>query len=74
LFLKKKYENFFKWPEPELFTSQDCCSGNEAACEAVFVYREQAAKKSMRQDWLARRGKIADHLFFLTVDFICLKE
>jgi hypothetical protein len=32
---------------PGLFTSQDCCSDNDAACEAVFVYREQAAKKSM---------------------------
>jgi len=32
---------------PGLFTWQDCCSGEEAAHEAVFVYREWSATKPM---------------------------
>ncbi len=30
-----------------LFTSQDCCSGEEVAHEAVVYYREWAATKPM---------------------------
>ena len=30
-----------------LFTSQDCCSDEEVACEAVVNYCEQATMKSM---------------------------
>jgi len=26
---------------PGLFTSRDCCAGEEGACEAVVNYREQ---------------------------------
>jgi hypothetical protein len=33
---------------PELFTSQDCCSGKEVAHEAVVYYREWATTKSMQ--------------------------
>ena len=32
---------------PVLFTSQDCCSDEEVAHEAVLKYREWAAMKSM---------------------------
>jgi len=32
--------------------------------EAVLVYREWDATKSMRQDWFARRVKIADWMDF----------
>jgi hypothetical protein len=32
---------------PELFTSRGCCSDKEAAHEAVDIYREWAATKSM---------------------------
>lgn len=34
--------------EDGLFTDLDCCSGEDMACEAVFVYREQAMMKTMQ--------------------------
>jgi len=38
--IERKYEH-------GLFTSQDCCSGEEVAHEAVVKYREWAATKPM---------------------------
>jgi hypothetical protein len=33
---------------PELFTSQDCCSDEDVAREAVVNYRERATMKLMQ--------------------------
>jgi hypothetical protein len=59
---------------PGLFTGLDCCSGKEAACEAVCVYREQVTMKPVLQDRPARRGKIVDLLIILALEDICLFE
>ncbi len=64
-----------EFDSPGLFTGRDCCSGKEAACEAVCGYREQAAMKPPTHPtlhfWPARRVKIADLVFDLASNIVC---
>ena len=49
-----------KFIGPGSFTNQGCLCGNDTACEGALEYIEQAARKPMRQDWLARRVNLAE--------------